>query len=55
MKLQLPYVVDDPSTRVVYYAALDILTSALVKQMHQPLARLVDAYVEVVKASTDLG
>lgn len=47
--------VDDASVRAVYYATLDNLITTLFKQMHQPPTHLVDAYVELVKESMNLG
>lgn len=54
IRLQSPYVVNDASTKAVYYAALDNIIATLVKRMHQTPQNLVDTYV-VVKASDDLG
>lgn len=55
IRLQSPYVVNDASTKAVYYAALDNIIATLVKRMHQTPQNLVDTYVVVVKASDDLG
>lgn len=54
-RLQAPYVLNDDAILPVYYAALDNLTTTLVKRMNPPPTRLVDAYAEEVVVNTDLG
>lgn len=55
MRLQDPYVHNDVVAFPIYYAALDNLTSALVKRMLLPLTTLVSAYAEAIIASAYLG
>lgn len=54
-RLQDPYLHNDAAALPVYYAALDNLTSALVKRMHLPPPSLVTAYTEAIVASAYLG
>lgn len=55
MRLQAPYVLNDVVSLPVYYAALDNLTTVVVKRMQPPLTRLVDTYLKVVISNIDLG